>query len=77
MVPFLYKGENATQEFVRRIDKELVRINRVLVIKTDRIETKEDKKKFAKADSCWICKDKFNVDKNNKVWDHCHITGKF
>ena len=50
--PFLYRGENATQEFVRRIDKELVRINRVLVIKTDRIETKEDKKKFAKADSC-------------------------
>ena len=41
--PFLYRGENATQEFVRRIDKELVEINKVLAIKADRIETKEEK----------------------------------
>ena len=74
--PFLYRGENATQEFVRRIDKELVEINKVLAIKHDRIITEEDKKKFAEADTCWICKDKFDID-NNKVWDHCHITGKF
>ena len=122
--PFLYRGENATQEFVQRIDQELVKINEVLAIKHERIETEEDKKKFAEAISCWICKDKFDIDtdeierleakitylkeksksfkkesaeyngiqttiekatkaiasekaKANKVWDHCHITGKF
>src|SRR5215471_3049922 len=122
--PFLYRGENATQEFVRRIDQELVHINEVLAIKADRIETEEDKKRFAESDTCWICKGKFAIDReevkcldnkviwlNNKlkntaknsedykalttqilkatktidqaeamdikVWDHCHITGKF
>src|SRR3989337_1133448 len=122
--PFLYRGKNATQEFVRRIDQELVHINEVLAIKHERIETEENKKKFAEAVSCWICKGKFDIDideierletkivrlkeklktfkkvtaeyngiqitiekatkaiasekaKANKVWDHCHITGKF
>ena len=122
--PFLYRGENPTQEFVRRIDQELVHINEVLAIKADRIVTEEDKKKFAEAVTCWICKGKFAINKEeigrlenkivslkeklekfdkksaeyngiqitivkvikaivnekakaNKVWDHCHITGKF
>ena len=86
--------------------------------------TEEDKKKFAEAVTCWICKVKFAINieeigrlenkivslkeklekfdkksaeyngiqitivkvikaivsekaKANKVWDHCHITGKF
>ena len=45
---FIYWGENATQEFVRRIDKELVEINKVLAIKHDRIITEEDKKYMLK-----------------------------
>ncbi|RIA80758.1 hypothetical protein C1645_838116 [Glomus cerebriforme] len=49
-------NKNATQEFVRRIDQELVKINEVLAIKHERIETEEDKKRFADAISCWICK---------------------
>src|SRR5215475_11111630 len=61
--PYLYRGENATQEFVRRIDNELVNINQALAIKADRIETKEDKKRFTEADTCWICKGKFAVDR--------------
>ena len=64
--PFLYRGENAIQEFVRRIDKELVEINKVLAIKHDLIVTEKNKKKFAEADTCWICKDKFDKE-NNKV----------
>src|SRR2546421_9626510 len=60
--PFLYRGENAIQEFIRRIDQELVRINEVLAVKADRIETEEDKKKFAEADTCCICKGKFAID---------------
>src|SRR5437764_11783690 len=59
---FLYREENATQEFIRMIDQELVCINEVLAVKADRIETEEDKKRFAEAVSCWICKGKFNID---------------
>ena len=75
MGPFLYWGENAIQEFIQRINKELVEINKVLAIKHDQIETREDKKKFAKANTYWICKEKLAID--DKVWDHYHITGKF
>src|SRR5260364_461619 len=62
--PFLYRGENATQKFVKRIDKELVEINKVLAIKHNRIETDKDKKKFNEAVSCWICKENFIIDKD-------------
>jgi hypothetical protein len=124
--PFIYRGENATQEFVRKIDQELVEINNVLAIKHERKVTEEDKKKFAESDTCWICNGKFAVDReavarlekkiwvineklknsakdsnsdehkslvtlilkttkeienlesmDEKVWDHCHITGKY
>src|SRR6185436_17599167 len=43
--PFINRGLNATQEFVRRIDQELVRINKVLAIKADRIVTDEYRRK--------------------------------
>jgi hypothetical protein len=61
--PFLYRGENTTQEFVRRIDQELVHINEVLAVKHERIETEEDKKRFAESNTCWICKGKIAIDK--------------
>ena len=76
--PFLYRGQNATEEFVRRLDEELRRINEVLEVKVERIVTEKAKKKFAEAVSCWICNENFNqVMQDKKVWDHCHITGKF
>ena len=75
MGPFLYRGPNATEEFVRRLDKELRKINDVLEVKVERIVTEEAKKEFTEAVSCWICNGDFKQDK--KVWDHCHITGKF
>ena len=52
MGSFLYWGNNATQEFVWRIDQELIEINNVLAIKHKCIVTEEDKKKFAEADTC-------------------------
>ncbi|GBC00650.1 hypothetical protein RclHR1_39290001 [Rhizophagus clarus] len=41
---------------------KLIEINNVLAIKYERIVTEEDKKKFAEADTCWICKGKFTID---------------
>ncbi|RGB28714.1 hypothetical protein C1646_818951 [Rhizophagus diaphanus] len=62
MGPFLYRENNATQEFVRKLDQELIEINNVLAIKRERKVTEEDRKKFAEADTCWICKGKFDID---------------
>ena len=40
--------------------------------------SEEEKHLFQKSNSSWICK-KFINDNNNeeKVRDHCHVTGKF
>ena len=38
--------------------------------------TKEDEEKFLKANECYICNKKY-TDKDIKVRDHCHITGKY
>ena len=124
--PFLYRGPNATEEFVKRIDYELKKINEIFAVKTPRIITDEYQKQFDNATKCWICDKGFFIDenkirtlnkkisilreriekefidkdteeykkiqktitnlqndikseenKNNKVWDHCHMTGKF
>ena len=38
--------------------------------------TKEDEKKFKKSEKCHICNKKY-IDKDIRVRDHCHITGKY
>ena len=40
------------------------------------IFTKEDRSVFEKATVCWICQKEF-AEKQKKVRDHCHFTGKF
>ena len=36
----------------------------------------EEKERFQLANSCWICDKLFHVG-DDKVRDHCHITGKY
>ena len=36
----------------------------------------DEEKKFQLGNSCWICNKLFGV-RDEKVRDHCHITGKF
>ena len=38
---------------------------------------KEEKERFDKETECWICNGEFDDDKNYKVRDHCHFTGKY
>ena len=38
--------------------------------------TEEEEDLFQKGNNCWICKIFIN-DNEDKVRDHCHITGKF
>ena len=40
------------------------------------IMSKEEEHLFQKSNSCWICKKFINNDEE-KVRDHCHVTGKF
>jgi hypothetical protein len=68
--PVLYRGLNATEEFVRRLDKELRCINEVLEVKANRIITEADKQKFSHTDKCWICNGEFtNVNNKQSIAD--------
>ena len=40
------------------------------------IMTEEEENVFQKSNNCWICK-KFINNNEEKVWDYCHVTGKF
>ena len=39
----------------------------------------KERKQYEKETRCWICKGEFNDDddKNKKVKDHCHVTGRY
>lgn len=73
----IYRGENALHKFMekmlevqwcRKITKK--RFNKLL------ITSEEDEENFKKADKCHIC-DKKHSQKDIRVRDHCHITGKY
>ena len=38
--------------------------------------SKEEEEKFLSSNACWIC-EKLIGDGDEKVRDHCHVTGKF
>ena len=40
------------------------------------IMTEEEEKQFQASNTCWIC-EKLIDDDDEKVRDHCHVTGKF
>ena len=39
------------------------------------IMTEEEEHLFQESNNCWICKKL--IDNDEKVRDHCHVTGKF
>ena len=45
--------------------------------KKDIIFGKEEEERFNRETKCWICEGEFNDDKNVKVKDHCHFTGRY
>ena len=74
----IYRGENAVYKFVENMLEEVnwckskmkKHFNKPLKM------TKEDEKDFQKAIKCHICDQQY-TDKDIRVRDHCHITGKF
>ena len=74
----IYRGENAVYKFMEKMLEEVKyckavikkHFNKPLVI------TEDDEQRFKTMDGCHICGEKYN-DKDVRVRDHCHITGKF
>ena len=74
----IYRGENAVYKFMENMLEEVnwckskmkTHFNKPLKM------TKENETDFQKATKCYICDIKY-TDKDIRVRDHCHITGKF
>ena len=74
----IYRGEKAVYTFLEYMLDEVKYCKKVMKKEFNKPlkMTKEDKKKFQKAEECHIC-DKKYTDKDIRVRDHCHITGKY
>ena len=72
----IYRGENAAYEFIKAILEEYKYCKKIINKHFNKylIMTEEDL--FQKSNNCWICKKLIDNDED-KVRDHCHITGKF
>ena len=74
----VYRGENRAYEFIKEIPKEYKyckkEINKHL--NKNLIMSEKEKHLFQQSNSCWICEKLIGNDEE-KVRDHCHVTGKF
>ena len=73
----VYRGENAAYKFVKEIltEDKYCKIEMNKHLNKNLIMTEEEDL-FPESDNCWVCK-KFIDNDDEKVRDHCHITGKF
>ena len=67
-----------TYEFSRAILKEYEYCRKVMNkhFNKNLIMSEEEEHLFQQSNSCWICKKLIDNDEE-KVRDHCHVTGKF
>ena len=74
----IYRGENAAYEFIKVILEEYKYCKKIMeqYFNKNLIMSEEEENLFQKIKNCWICKRFFNNDEE-KVRDHCHVTGKF
>ena len=73
-----YRGKKAVYKFMEAMLEEVKYCKKVMKKKFNKPlrMTKDDEEKFQKANECHICNKK-NTNKDIKVRDHCHITGKY
>ena len=74
----VYRGENAAYKFIKAILEERKYCKKIMKDEFNKnlIMTEEEEHLFQQSNNCWNCK-KIIDNKDGKVRDHCHITGKF
>ena len=72
----LYKGKNAVYKFIQSIYNEYSYCRGIIKkhFNKDLIMSAEEEEQFETSEICRICN---KLIKNDKVRDHCHITGKY
>ena len=74
----VYGGENAADEFIKAILKEYKYRKKVMnkYFNKNLIMSEKEEHLLQQSTSCWICK-KLIDNEEEKVRDHCCVTGKF
>ena len=74
----VYRGVNAAYEFIKAILEERKYCKKIMKDQFNKnlVMTEEEEHLFQQSNICWICK-KLIDNEDEKVRDHCHITGKF
>ena len=72
-----FRGENTAYEFIKAIFKEFEYcIQKVIKKHFNRNLSMSEEEQLQLSNTCWIC-EKLIDDDDEKVRDHCHVTGKF
>ena len=72
--PVFYRGENTVYKFLMELLNVKDKIMNILQKEKDIIMTEYDKINFSEAVNCHICEKEL---KDDRVRDHCHITGRY
>ena len=74
----IYRGENAVYEFMEKMSGEVKYCKNIMKKEFNKPlkMTDDDELCFKLFDKCYICNNKY-TDKDIRVRDHCHITGKY
>ena len=74
----LCRGENAAYKFIETIFEEYEYCKKVMKKHFNKklIMIEKEEEEFQSSKTCWICEKRIQDD-DEKVRDHCHITGKF
>ena len=70
-----YTGEDAAQKCVKMLEEDIKIIANIPKKKI--IFNIQEQNQYEKETKCWICNGEFDDDKNYKVRDHCHFTGRY
>ena len=66
--------DDVAGKFVEMLEKDVIDIYERTKLPKDEIKNQEDRDHFNSATTCHICEEELDGD---KVWEHCHLTGKY
>ena len=74
----IYRGEKAVYKFMEKMIEEVKYCKNIMKKEFNKPlkMTKDDEEEFQKAEECHICNKQY-TEKDIRVRDHCHITGKY
>ena len=73
----VFRAKNAAYKFIEKILKEFEYCKKVMKKHFNKnLIMSEEEEEFQSSNTCWICEKLIDND-DEKVRDHCHVTGKF